>query len=61
MNVTQKEYAKLKKKNDKTKTVTVKEKTSVTKEPDWFNKDVDITETTVEEVEELDMILKGLV
>ena len=63
MNVTQKEYSKLKKKAEKTKTPTVKEKASVvtTKEPDWFNKDVDINETTEEEVEELDMILKGLV
>ena len=44
-------------------TRTVKEKTSSvsTKEPEWFNKDVDINETTEEEVEELDMILKGLV
>lgn len=63
MNVTQKEYSKLKKKAEKTKNPTVKVKsTTVTnKEPDWFNKDVDINETTEEEVEELDMILKGLV
>ena len=63
MNVTQKEYSKLKKKAEKTKSTTVKEKTSSvsTKEPDWFNKNVDINETTEEEVEELDMILKGLV
>lgn len=63
MNVTQKEYSKLKKKAEKTKSSTVKEKTSSvsTKEPEWFNKDVDINETTEEEVEELDMILKGLV
>ena len=63
MNVTQKEYSKLKKKTEKTKGTTVKEKTSSvsTKEPDWFNKNVDINETTEEEVEELDMILKGLV
>ena len=63
MNVTQKEYSKLKKKIEKTKGTTVKEKTSSvsTKEPDWFNKNVDINETTEEEVEELDMILKGLV
>lgn len=63
MNVTQKEYSKLKKKAEKTKGTTVKEKTSSvsTKEPDWFNKNVDINETTEEEVEELDMILKGLV
>lgn len=63
MNVTQKEYSKLKKKAEKTKSSTVKEKTSSvsTKEPDWFNKNVDINETTEEEVEELDMILKGLV
>ena len=53
MNVTQKEYSKLKKKAEKTKVSTVKEKASVvtTKEPDWFNKDVDINETTEEEVE----------
>ena len=63
MNVTQKEYSKLKKKAEKTKGTTVKEKTSSVsiKEPDWFNKNVDINETTEEEVEELDMILKGLV
>ena len=63
MNVTQKEYSKLKKKAEKTKNTTVKVKSPAvsTKEPEWFNKDVDITETTEEEVEELDMILKGLV
>ena len=63
MNVTQKEYSKLKKKTEKSKSTTVKDKTSQvsTKEPEWFNKDVDINETTEEEVEELDMILKGLV
>ena len=63
MNVTQKEYSKLKKKAEKTKNTTVKVKSPAvsTKEPEWFNKDVDINETTEEEVEELDMILKGLV
>ena len=62
MNVTQKEYSKLKKKAEKTKTVVKDKSTTVTnKEPEWFNKDVDINETTEEEVEELDMILKGLV
>ena len=62
MNVTQKEYSKLKKKAEKTKNVVKDKSTTVTnKEPEWFNKDVDINETTEEEVEELDMILKGLV
>lgn len=63
MNVTQKEYSKLKKKAEKSKTSNIKEKTSTVKnkEPDWFNKDVDINETSESEVEELDMILKGLV
>ncbi len=62
MNVTQKEYSKLKKKTEKTKNVKPKTSTTVvSKEPDWFNKEIDINETTEEEVEELDMILKGLV
>ena len=62
MNVLQKEYSKMKKKNDKavvSKTKDVSSKTVVS-EPSWFNKDVDITETTSEEAEELDNIFKEL-
>ena len=63
MNVTQKEYSKLKKKAEKSKNTVVKEKTSISNsvEPEWFNKDIDINETTEDEEEELDKILKGLV
>ena len=63
MNVLQKEYSKLKKKNDKTKVSKTKDTSSknAVSEPTWFNKDVDIAETTFEEKEELDNILKGLV
>ena len=62
MNVLQKDYSKLKKKSDKTKVGKTKDEAlKNSKEPSWFNKDVDILETSSEEVEELDNILKGLV
>ena len=50
------------KRTDKVKVTKTKESsTKKTLEPEWFNKDVDVLETTSEDVEELDNILKGLI
>ena len=62
MGVLQKEHSKMKKKTDKVKVTKTKDSSSkTTTEPEWFNKSVDILETTSEDVEELDNILKGII
>ena len=62
MGVLQKEHSKMKKKTDKVKVTKTKDSSSkTTTEPEWFNKSVDTLETTSEDVEELDNILKGII